>query len=381
MSMEWSLVVTAGICALLPAVLFLRNLPLYRPPPPAVQRLGPVSVLIPARNEEQSISASLHSVLASEGIDFEVIVLDDASQDRTYHLVRGISSDHPQVRLEKAPSLPPGWCGKQHACAALAGLARHPILVFMDADVRLTPDGLARSVAFLEKSGAALVSGFPFEQTGTWLEKLLIPLIHFILLGFLPIKRMRKSLLPSFGAGCGQLVLVRREAYEQVGGHGACRNSLHEGVQLPRIFRRAGYATDLFDATHIACCHMYRGAREVWSGLSKNATEGLGAPKTIVPMTLLLLLGQVLPPLLVAVGLAGWISGAALGLAVVATCFVYLPRLIAVHRFQQPLAGALLHPVGILLLLVIQWQALLRLLRGRPASWKGRDYSHRPYPQ
>jgi hypothetical protein len=343
--------------------------------------LGPVSVLIPARNEEHSIGALLHSVLASEAIDFEVIVLDDASQDHTAHRVHEISSDYPQVRLEKAPSLPPGWCGKQHACAVLAGLARHPVLVFMDADVRLTPDGLARSVAFLEKSGAALVSGFPFEQTGTWLERLLIPLIHFILLGFLPIRWMRSHLQPSFGAGCGQLILMRREAYEQVGGHGACRNSLHEGVQLPRIFRRAGYATDLFDATRIACCRMYRGASEVWSGLSKNATEGLGAPQTIVPMTLLLLLGQVLPPLLVAVGLAGWISTAALWSAGVATGLAYLPRLIAVRRFQQPLDGALLHPVGILVLLIIQWQALLRLLRGQPASWKGRDYHHRPYPQ
>ena len=96
------------------------------------------------------------------------------------------------MRLETAPPLPDGWCGKQHACFALSKLARYDVLTFLDADVRLAPDALARMAAFLRAVGAALVSGFPRQETGTLLEKLLIPLIHLLLLCFLPLWAMRQ---------------------------------------------------------------------------------------------------------------------------------------------------------------------------------------------
>ena len=96
---------------------------------------------------------------------------------------------------------------------------------------------------------------------------------------------MRRSRHPAYGAGCGQLFLARREAYETAGGHAAIRATLHDGVKLPRAFRAAGLRTDLFDATDVASCRMYRNAGEVWRGLAKNATEGLAAPGKIVPAT------------------------------------------------------------------------------------------------
>jgi hypothetical protein len=126
----------------------------------------------------------------------------------------------------------------------------------------------------------------------------------------------------------------------------------------------------------------------VWSGLAKNATEGLGAPKRIVPLTGILLLGQVLPVIVWSLWVAAWMStivaGATyddrpwairmtllLGLAVTAS---YLPRLLAVRRFKQPLVSALLHPAGIVLLLVLQWYALAKQVLGRPVAWRTRSY-------
>jgi hypothetical protein len=369
------------VCSLVPALVFRRNLRLFAPPslPPGGARPA-VSVLIPARDEETTIGAAVEAALASRGVDLEVVVLDDGSRDRTAEIVAGIAARDPRVRLETAPPLSPGWCGKQHACAALARTARHPVLAFLDADVRLEPEGLARAAAFLEASGAGLVSGVPRQETGTFLERLLIPLIHFILLGFLPMARMRRSLHPAYGAGCGQLFLARRDAYERAGGHAAIRSSLHDGIALPRAFRSAGIATDLFDATDVAVCRMYHSAGEVWRGLGKNATEGLASPGKIVPVTALLLAGQVLPLLLlvlVAVALSGGTTPAAGWLAVPATIAALSPRLTAVGRFRQPLDGALLHPLAILVFLAIQWNALCRRLLGRPAAWKGRSYAAR----
>jgi hypothetical protein len=128
-------------------------------------------------------------------------------------------------------------------------------------------------VAFLEASGAALASGVPCQLTHTLGEHLIVPLIHFFLGGLLPFHRMRASTHPAYGTGCGQLFIARREAYEAAGGHAAIRTTLHDGLQLPRAFRAAGYMTDLFDATPVATCRMYTGFSEVWHGFAKNATE------------------------------------------------------------------------------------------------------------
>ena len=103
-------------------------------------------------------------------------------------LSAGFAASDARVRLEAAPPLPAGWCGKQHACHVLAQLAKNPLLVFMDADVRLAPDALARMAGFMEENPVALASGVPRQETGTFSERLLIPLIHFILLGFLPMR-------------------------------------------------------------------------------------------------------------------------------------------------------------------------------------------------
>ncbi len=367
----------ATIClftALLPCALFLGNLLCYRAPaaPRPGQRLPRVSVLIPARNEEANIAAALASVLANRGVEFEVVVLDDHSTDRTAERVREFAAQDARVRLETAPPLPPGWCGKQHSCAALAGCASAPLLVFMDADVRLTPDALARLAHFIVERDVALASGVPRQELGTAWEKILLPLIHFVLLGYLPVAWMRRTLHPAFAAGCGQLFIARAEDYHACGGHGAIRASLHDGLQLPRAFRRRGRKTDLFDATPLANCRMYHNADEVFSGLGKNAVEGLAAPNRIVPFTALLGLGQVLPFVLVAMpGLPGPVKM----LAALAALLAWLPRWIACLRFHHSWLGALLHPLGVTVLLFIQWRALFQHWRGRPAQWRGRTYA------
>lgn len=365
-------------CAAIPAGLFLSNLRQYREPPAAdgSASLLAISVLIPARDEERAITAAVEHVLQSRGVDLEVIVMDDASTDRTAEMVARLAAQDARVRLEQAPALPRGWNGKQHACWALAHAARHPVLCFVDADVRLEPDTLARMATFLEQSRAALVSGFPRQITLTALEWLLLPLIHFVLLGFLPLTRMRASTQPGFAAGCGQFLMVRREPYFDAGGHAAIRETMHDGLRLPKLLREHGQHTDLADLTMLATCRMYTTASQVWQGLAKNATEGLASPGRIVPITLLLLMGQVVPfvlllglvfsrvpasPLLWAIVLAGVVAA-------------LLPRGFAVLRFRQPVQSAILHPVGIAVLLALQWYALLRKLRGGAVSWRSRAY-------
>jgi hypothetical protein len=232
--------------------------------------------------------------------------------------------------------------------------------------------------ALLRQTDSALVSGFPEQETRTFLEWLLLPLIHFILLGFLPLAIARKQpYSQGLAAGCGQFLLTRKDAYRASGGHAAIRTTMHDGLLLPQRFRAARLRTALADLSRLATCRMYRSATQVWQGLSKNATEGMAAPARILPFTVMLGLGQVLPlPLLVL-----WLlrpslfpmplSGAMLALTVIAG---YLPRILAASRYRQSWRGALLHPLGIAVLLILQWTAFTRKRMGAQATWKQRAY-------
>lgn len=365
------------VFAAIPAYVFLRNFFEFSRLPTAgeVANLPAISVLIPARNEETSIGPCVKSVTNNSFANLEVIVLDDQSEDDTAARVREIAETDPRVRLASAQPLPTGWCGKQHACAELGKLAQNELLIFLDADVRLSNDALVRIASEYSRSGVDLLSGFPRQRTESLAERLLIPLIHFVLLGFLSLRRMRGSTHPAFGAGCGQLFVTSRAAYEQSGGHSGIRRSLHDGIKLPRLYRSAGLKTDLFDGTDIASCRMYRNATEVWFGLKKNATEGVANAKLIVPVTVMLFCGQVLPFLLLAYTARNEVSNLALGVIIAACCLALLPRVVSAIRYRQSIVGAMLHPAAIIGFLCIQWSAFLGSFSKRTVNWKGRPYT------
>ncbi len=369
------LAVITLVLAVIPALMVMINAFFYRRAPrvdPKGKAADGVSILIPARNESKTIAATVRAALASEHIAVEVVVGDDQSTDDTASQVVSLAEADPRLRLVRLPSLPEGWCGKQHACARLAEAARHPHLLFVDADVRLAPDAAARLVAARKASNADLVSGLPGQQVGTWLERWIIPLVPFVLLGYLPFPGMRWSRSPAFAAGCGQLMLARTEAYRAVGGHSAIRASRHDGLTLPRQFRRQGCTTTMVDATDLASCRMYEDTQSVWLGFAKNADEGMASPRAIGVWTLLLGGGQVLPPLLLIGLLAMGAAGSTVVIAAIATALGPAIRLFQAWRYRLPWRGALEHPFGVAALLGIQWYALRRAATGHRVAWKGR---------
>ena len=372
-----TLAAVAFALAALPALQVAINLVAYRPPRrfrriEADRPLPRVAVMIPARDEAPRIARAVEAALESRGVDLEVVVMDDHSTDETASVVQELAEADPRVRLEQAPPVPRGWAGKASACQALAGRTTAPWMIFVDADVELAPDGAARVVDFLQRSEAGLASGFPRQITGTLAERLLIPLMYLVLLGYLPLPAMRRSASPMFAAGCGQLMVVRREAYDKAGGHGAARATFADGVALPRGFRRAGVRTDLFDATTIASCRMYEGVREVFRGLAKNAHEGMASPVGIWVWSFLLLGGHVLPFILLAWAAVTGVTSGWFTTALVAGALALGSRLAVSLRFRQSLVGVLLHPFGVLLLVAIQWHAWWLQRTGRGVAWKGR---------
>jgi len=377
-TVAWAGLISASI----PTLMFLKNRQLFLPPGEALKQMAEwndlpsgttvkISVLIPARDEADGIAGAVAAALASQGVEIEVIVLDDHSSDGTGEIVARLSKADNRVRLESGHVLPSGWNGKQFACFQLAQAARYEYLVFIDADVRLSDDALAQLVTYHQASGAALLSAFPHQVTETWLEKWLIPMMHFILLGFLPIERMRLSRQKAYAAGCGQLFVTRRDDYETAGTHQAIRGSRHDGLKLPGAYRTAGLSTDIVDGTSIASCRMYRSAAEVVRGLLKNASEGIASPQLIVPFTAILLGGAVLPWLAL---IAGLVLGQPTAVAVAAAGVIaaHVPRMVAVRQFRQSWFGAVCHTPAVVTFIAIQWIAMINHLRGRQVAWRGR---------
>jgi hypothetical protein len=197
-------------------------------------------------------------------------------------------------------------------------------------------------------------------------------MMHIVLLGYLPIERMRASNDASFSAGCGQLFFANRADYFQCGGHAQIFGSRHDGIKLPKLFRSSGLSTDLFDATDIAACRMYRGYGQVVRGLLKNATEGIANKVLLIPFTILLGGAFVAPLVLLVLSLMGqWPLWLTIVLSL-ATLLSFVPRVMAAGRFRQAWLGVILHPLSVAWFLSLQWRAWIEGMLGRRVAWRGR---------
>lgn len=354
------------------AAVAVANLLILKTPSPGPSGAGAlVSILIPARNEAANIVPAVEAALASEGVAVEVVVMNDGSTDATADLVARLAATDSRVRLVEAPPLPEGWTGKIHACWRLAEAARGTHFLYIDADVRLAPSAAAALVSHASARNAGLVSAVPRQVMGSLGEAATVPMINFLLLAYLPMAMMRAKLDPSLGAACGQLLLVEREAYFRSGGHQAIRAYLHDGIKLARLMRGHGIKTDLVRGADLATCRMYATFAEAWGGFSKNAHEGMATVRALPVWTLLLFGGHVLPAILALLALAGF---APLGLSLAALAFSWGTRLAITLHGREPLWTVPLHPLTVSVGLAIQWAALLRSRRGRPATWRGRLY-------
>lgn len=358
------------VLATLPLALILANLPLYRLASGPDAAGAKVSILIPARNEAHQIESAVRAALNSTVVSVEVIVLDDDSSDDTATIVQAMARRDPRVRLLRGTALPDGWMGKVHACWRLAEAASGQWLLFVDADVQVSEDAADRLVSSASRRGVDLVSGIPRQVTGTLGEKLIIPLIHLVLLGYLPMLGMRLSNHPAFAAGIGQLLFVNASAYRECGGHEAIRGEIQDGVALARLFRQHAKRTDLVDLSPVATCRMYDNFKDVWQGFAKNAHAGMGGPVAIWIWTTLLIGGHVLPWIGL---LAYWLHDQTVPQVLLLACGLsLLSRSVLTLVFRQSWFSTVLHPLGVGMIVAIQWYGLSRWLMRKPVAWKGR---------
>jgi len=229
-----------------------------------------VSVLIPARNEEGNIHTCLLSLLSQDYPDFEVIVLDDQSEDGTLGEINRLKEECPELKMIAGELLPDGWLGKNWACHQLFESARGEILFFTDADTVHAPDTLKKVISSVQGEQADLITGVPRQILGSWSEKLLVPLFPWAFYTFNPLLLAYAIRFPELSAAVGQLMVFRREAYQKIGGHAGVRTSMVEDLELARRIKANGLRWRVMDITRMISCRMYRNSGEVFQGLAKN---------------------------------------------------------------------------------------------------------------
>ena len=235
-----------------------------------------LSILIPARNEQHNIGKTIRSLRAQNYGNFEVLVLDDQSEDETVAEARRAAADDARVRVLSGTPKPDDWVGKTWACHQLAQAARHDLLVFTDADVRWRPDALAAVAQELQRPHVDVLTVWPTQVTVTWAERLVVPLMGMVVMGYMPVRLFNDTDWPGTGAANGQCLAFTRKAYRQIGGHAAVRDSVLEDMMLAQHCKRQRMRLRMVDGSGLLTCRMYQSQGEVFNGYAKNILAGHG---------------------------------------------------------------------------------------------------------
>jgi glycosyltransferase involved in cell wall biosynthesis len=328
-----------------------------------------VSVIVPARNEEVSLGSCLNSLICQSGVDFEIIVVDDHSTDRTHDIARSFAAP---VRVIEAAPLAPGWTGKNNAVASGARIARGEWLLFTDADTVHLPGSLARSLQEAMREKAAALSYSPEQIVESVWEKAVMPVIFAELTATFRPSQVSDPRSPAAAAN-GQYLLITREAYDAVGGHAAVRGDLLEDVALARLVKRSGRKIFFRFSADAVRTRMYRTFGQLREGWTKNLALLFPSPFRLAVL-------RMLEFALIAASLAtaatstirGHLRPAAVAGAM--TLGLYFSLLARIRRAHFSWDANLLSFFGLPFFSYLLLRSKIFHQRGG-VSWKGRTYS------
>jgi chlorobactene glucosyltransferase len=347
--------------------------------PPASSLASPsghpsVSVVIPARNEAPVIGACVAGALGQDYPDLEVVVVDDRSEDGTGEIVRRAGARDGRVRLVEGRPLPAGWLGKAWALDQGARAASGRWLLFVDADTRLLPGAVAGALDAARRRGVPVLSAITAQELPTVWERIVQPAVFGEIAEAMPVALVNSPAVPQIAVANGQFLLVRRDAYEALGGHAAVRGEIAEDAAFARRAKELGWPYWLGDGRELAVTRMYTTPRALWEGWTKNLNAGFRFLPWLVPPGTLYLIAVLLAPY-AGLALAWRRRRPALALAAA----VQLGVSLALRRLTDSALGiprryTLTQPLGQVAFLVLLGASLLKVLSGRGVTWKGRRY-------
>jgi chlorobactene glucosyltransferase len=229
-----------------------------------------VSVLVPARNEQDNIAACVDTLHQQDYPTYEILVLDDHSTDNTRQILEGAAAVNPRLHVLVGQPLPQGWLGKNWACHQLSMAAQGDLILFVDADTIHSQTMIRQAVSALLSENVDFLTGLPRQLVLTWGERLTIPIMYFSLMAFLPLPLAYRLRAPFFSAANGQFMLFRRAAYDKIGGYAAVNSDSTDDLALARLAKIHILTWKMADSTKHTTTRMYRNFHQAFEGFSKN---------------------------------------------------------------------------------------------------------------
>jgi chlorobactene glucosyltransferase len=345
----------------------------------------PVTILVPAKDEQERIADCLRSALSQEYPNFNVIAVDDRSDDRTGQVMDQLAVENSRLKVVHVPkgALPPGWTGKCHALHQGVQQADGQWLLFVDSDVILEPEALAATLGLAVKKNYGLVSLLPRMESRTLWEGVLVPLAGAAVAALFTAALNNNNQLPNTAFANGQFMLMRRDAYNQVGGHEAVKDQYCEDMMLARLFKRQGLRPRVSWGTDLCAVRMYDSLSKIMRGWSRIFfASAVGSPwRSILGIVFLLVCCYSAVPAFAwgiyrqlhpidRFGGYGWLATAA-----VHWLLMTLQVGIMYHWTVNPRRYALLFPLAAAMLMAIFVRAVWMCLTKR-VEWRGTHYQH-----
>jgi chlorobactene glucosyltransferase len=335
-----------------------------------------ISVLVPARDEEENIRTCLESLQKQDYPNYEILVLDDNSSDNTAAIVQEVAVKDSHIQLYFGEPLPEDWAGKPYACQQLAQKAKGDWLLFVDADTIHEPHMLRSTLALAKELDTSLLSGFPRQLATSFPQKVIMPVFYFILIGWIPMWLLHKSPKPKPSMAIGQFFFFNKDEYWRIGGHAAVKSKIVEDVWMGIEVGKHGGRHVAVDLSPIMSCHMYRDVGAIWHGLGKSIYSiAAMAPLGLIALIFLAYFTYIAPFYWI---WNGFFIGAEnlvwRGLVVLQVLIVLLMRWLVDSRFHEPAVSMWFHPIGILFYLVNVLFSLGRWVVGTGVTWKERFY-------
>lgn len=332
-----------------------------------------LSILIPARDEADRIEECLLSIVNQTMLPSEILVLNDNSSDETAYIVKELAKRYPIITLLEGKPLEKGWLGKSYACHQLALAAKSNWYLFLDADVRLERNAM-EAISVLTKQEKGMISGFPKQQVDSWLEKIVVPMMMFLVACHLPVKLVRASSDPRFAAAHGGFILIEQKVYNQIGGHSAIRSTLIDDIELARLVKKHGFTFTLAQISEYVSMKMYQNAAEVWSGYRKNIFQGVNRNFFL----LFLVFGYysllyLVPPIFVVIGIMS--ESALLYPGIMFMMAGAAIKAIIDRANRLPWYYGFLIPLSICMVIVIGLDSVRIAWSKKGYLWKGRSYT------
>ena len=334
-----------------------------------------VSVCVPARNEERDLEACLVSLLNQDYPDFEVIVVDDNSTDRTPEIMESLKERYPSLIPVRGAELPPDWYGKPFALHQAVENSRGDLLLFTDADPVFRSYALTTAVEEMQNHSLDMLTLLPGAEFGSFWERAVQPLIFAFIAA---LARFGKVNDPESEAamGIGAFLMIRREVYDRVGGHASLKQVILEDIGMGRLLKQAGARIRIANGREIYSIRMYHSLKEIWTGWRKNIFLAMKRSVAKTFYYIFWVLGFVLTPWLVA-GVHFWM-GSALGwqaMALAGLALVLVTQATLCYELKLQQRYALLFPLGALVMAAIMINSMLHMLLRGHAEWRGRTYS------